>query len=101
MALAEDRTVPFTERVEFAAIMGMLYDEFAMKRIGGLRRRIERKNPLVGGHDRQHMVISGLSHDNHWHGDRQDLMPSQLSGGMKKRVAVARAPCSESGFGPL
>ena len=44
MSLAEDRTVPLLERVKFAGIMGMLYDEFAMKRIGGLRRRIERKN---------------------------------------------------------
>jgi polyphosphate kinase len=44
MALAEDGTVPLLERVKFAGIMGMLYDEFAMKRIGGLRRRIERKN---------------------------------------------------------
>ena len=44
MALAEDRTVPLLERVKFAGITGMLYDEFAMKRIGGLRRRIERKN---------------------------------------------------------
>jgi hypothetical protein len=44
MALAQDRTVPLLERVKFAGIMGMLYDEFAMKRIGGLRRRIESKN---------------------------------------------------------
>jgi polyphosphate kinase len=44
MALAQDRTVPLLERVKFAGIMGMLYDEFAMKRIGGLRRRIENKN---------------------------------------------------------
>ncbi|HYY29086.1 MAG TPA: hypothetical protein VE860_14125, partial [Chthoniobacterales bacterium] len=44
MALAQDGTVPLLERVKFAGIMGMLYDEFAMKRIGGLRRRIERKD---------------------------------------------------------
>jgi polyphosphate kinase len=44
LALAEDRAIPLLERVKFAGIMGMLYDEFAMKRIGGLRRRIERKN---------------------------------------------------------
>ena len=44
MALAQDGTVPLLERVKFARIMGMLYDEFAMKRIGGLRRRIEHKN---------------------------------------------------------
>ena len=28
MALAEDRTVPLLERVKFAGITGMLYDEF-------------------------------------------------------------------------
>ncbi len=44
MALAEDPMVPLLERVKFAGIVGMLYDEFAMKRIGALRRRIERKN---------------------------------------------------------
>ena len=42
LALAEDRAIPLLERVKFAGIMGMLYDEFAMKRIGGLRRRIRR-----------------------------------------------------------
>ena len=47
MALAEDPLLPLLERVKFAGIMGMLHDEFAMKRIGGLRRRIERKNTRV------------------------------------------------------
>ena len=31
------------ERVKFAGIMGMLFDEFAMKRMGGLKRKIERR----------------------------------------------------------
>jgi len=44
LALAEDPAAPLLERVKFAGIMGMLYDEFAMKRIGGLRRRIEQGN---------------------------------------------------------
>ena len=44
LALAEDPSSPLLERVKFAGIMGMLYDEFAMKRIGGLRRRIEQSN---------------------------------------------------------
>jgi polyphosphate kinase len=43
LALAEDRSSPLLERVKFAGIVGMLYDEFAMKRIGGIRRRIEKK----------------------------------------------------------
>lgn len=41
LELAEDPTTPLLERIKFAGIMGMIYDEFAMKRIGGLRRRIE------------------------------------------------------------
>ena len=35
LELAEDPAMPLLERVKFAGIMGMLYDEFAMKRIGG------------------------------------------------------------------
>jgi len=47
LALAEDTHVPLLVRVKFAGIMGMLYDEFAMKRIGGLRRRIEKKSTRI------------------------------------------------------
>jgi len=43
LALAEDRNLPLLERVKFAGIMGMLHDEFAMKRIGGLKRRSRKK----------------------------------------------------------
>jgi polyphosphate kinase len=44
LELAEDPATPLLERVKFAGIMGMIYDEFAMKRIGGLRRRIVSDN---------------------------------------------------------
>lgn len=44
LELAEDPNVPLLERVKFAGIMGMIYDEFAMKRIGGLRSQIELGN---------------------------------------------------------
>jgi polyphosphate kinase len=47
MELAEDPALPLLERVKFAGIMGMLYDEFAMKRIGGLRRKIEKNKTSV------------------------------------------------------
>ena len=43
LALAEDPDIPLLERVKFAGIMGMLYDEFAMKRMGGLKRKIEKR----------------------------------------------------------
>jgi polyphosphate kinase len=47
LALAEDPAMPLLERVKFAGIMGMLYDEFAMKRMGGLRRHIEKKSQRI------------------------------------------------------
>ncbi len=40
LALVEDRDLPLLERVKFAGIMGMLHDEFFMKRISGLKRHI-------------------------------------------------------------
>ncbi len=43
LALAEDPELPLLERVKFAGIMGMLFDEFAMKRMGGLKRKIEKR----------------------------------------------------------
>jgi polyphosphate kinase len=48
LALAEDPEEPLLERVKFAGIMGMIYDEFAMKRIGGLFRKA-RKGERRGG----------------------------------------------------
>ena len=47
LALAEDPDRPLLERVKFAGIMGMIYDEFAMKRIGGLKRKIEKKKKKI------------------------------------------------------
>jgi polyphosphate kinase len=49
LALVEDPNVPLLERVKFAGIMGTLYDEFAMKRIGGLKRGIKKKKLSHGG----------------------------------------------------
>ena len=42
--LAEDPEAPLLKRVKFAGIMGMIYDEFAMKRLGGLRRLMQKKS---------------------------------------------------------
>src|ERR1700761_2617437 len=43
LALAEDPGQPLLERVKFAGIMGTIYDEFAMKRIGGLLRQVRKE----------------------------------------------------------
>ncbi len=42
LAMAEDPEVPLLERVKFAGIIGMLHDEFAMKRLSGLKRKVAR-----------------------------------------------------------
>ncbi len=41
LSLVEDSALPLLERVKFAGIMGMLHDEFFMKRIGGLKRQVK------------------------------------------------------------
>jgi polyphosphate kinase len=42
LEMAEDSEVPLLERVKFAGILGMLHDEFFMKRIAGLKRQIRK-----------------------------------------------------------
>jgi polyphosphate kinase len=49
LAMVENPDLPLLERVKFAGIMGMLHDEFAMKRMGGLKRRMKRGKPSRGG----------------------------------------------------
>jgi polyphosphate kinase len=49
LAMVENPGLPLLERVKFAGIMGMLHDEFAMKRMGGLKRRMKKTKPSRGG----------------------------------------------------
>jgi len=51
LALAQDPEQPLLERVKFAGIMGMIYDEFAMKRIGGLFRKAQKADGKRGAED--------------------------------------------------
>jgi Polyphosphate kinase N-terminal domain len=48
LALAEDPEQPLRERVKFAGIMGSICDEFAMKRIGGLFRKVQKGDRNAG-----------------------------------------------------
>ncbi len=41
LALVEDRELPLFERIKFAGIMGMLHDEFFMKRMSGIKRKLQ------------------------------------------------------------
>jgi len=42
LSLADDPMMPLLERVKFAGIIGMLHDEFFMKRMSGLKRQVRR-----------------------------------------------------------
>ncbi len=44
LAMVERRDLPLMERVRFAGIMGMLHDEFFMKRMSGLKRQIQNRS---------------------------------------------------------
>jgi polyphosphate kinase len=44
LALAENPDLPLLERIKFAGIVGMLHDEFYMKRVSGLKRQIARQS---------------------------------------------------------
>jgi polyphosphate kinase len=67
LALAEDPDLPLLERVKFAGIMGMLYDEFAMKRIGGIKRKIEK------GKKKKKLSHGGLTPDEELKACRKEL----------------------------
>jgi polyphosphate kinase len=67
LALAEDPELPLLERVKFAGIMGMLYDEFAMKRIGGIKRKIEK------GKNKKKISHGGLTPDEELAACRKEL----------------------------
>ena len=67
LALAEDPELPLLERVKFAGIMGMLYDEFAMKRLGGIKRKIEK------GKKKKKISHGGLTPDEELEACRKEL----------------------------
>ena len=59
LAQIEDPDLPLLERVKFAGIMGMLHDEFFMKRISKLKRRIRKgsaKTSLDGRRAPEHLL---------------------------------------------
>ena len=50
LQLAEDNAQPLLERVKFSGIMGMILDEFVMKRMGGLHEK-QRTKPQKHSYD--------------------------------------------------
>ena len=60
LSMAEREELPLIERVRFAGIVGMLHDEFFMKRISGLKRQISKgtkKLSLDGRTPEQEFIV--------------------------------------------
>ncbi len=51
LELSQQQTLPLLERVKFVGILGMIFDEFVMKRMGGLQQKIKR--------DANHISLDG------------------------------------------
>ena len=91
LALAEDPKLPLLERVKFAGIMGALYDEFAMKRIGSLKRGLKKKKLSHGGLTQAEELRACRDELN-----RQTLLVSRLVGEkLRPALAEARIPILE------
>ncbi|MCB1217967.1 polyphosphate kinase 1 [bacterium] len=57
LAFVEDPELPLLERVKFAGIMGVLHDEFFMKRVGGLKRMIRSGRELLTSEGRSPVEV--------------------------------------------
>ncbi len=89
LELARDGELPLLERVRFAGILGMLHDEFFMKRISGLKRQIsEGVNKLS---------LDGMTPVEEFNACRDELLAQskELAELMRKelRPALAAAGC--------
>ena len=97
LALAENPDLPLLERVKFAGIMGMLYDEFAMKRMGGLKRKIEKRKKKK----KEKLSPEGLSAEDELQACRDELhkqarLVSRLfSNELRPALAAAGIPILE------
>ncbi|MGD9730994.1 MAG: polyphosphate kinase 1 [Desulfamplus sp.] len=48
LEIAEDDNQPLLERIKFTGIMGMIFDEFVMKRLGGLYSKLKKQSGETG-----------------------------------------------------
>ena len=65
LALVEDGELPLLERVKFCGIMGMLHDEFYMKRVSGM------KDAIRAGKSKR--SLAGLSPERQLEASRQEI----------------------------
>jgi len=89
LELARDPEVPLLERVKYAGILGMLHDEFFMKRMSGLKRQIQRGVKKIS--------IDGRSPQEEFEACREEILAQvdELAEVMRDQI---RPSLSESGY---
>lgn len=89
LELARDPEVPLLERVKYAGILGMLHDEFFMKRMSGLKRQIQRGVKKIS--------IDGRSPQEEFEACREEILAQvdELAEVMRDQI---RPSLSDSGY---
>jgi polyphosphate kinase len=90
LEMVEDGSQPLMERVRFAGIVGMLHDEFVMKRMSGLKRQIRRK--------RNKRSLDGRTPLEEFQACREEL--ASQSNDLSQAIATSLGPAlAEAGLG--
>lgn len=89
LELAMDPDVPLLEQVKYVGILGMLHDEFFMKRMSGLKRQIQRGVKKIS--------IDGRTPQEEFDACRQEILSQvdELAGIIRDRI---RPALEERGF---
>jgi len=87
LELAMDPNVPLLEQVKYAGILGMLHDEFFMKRMSGLKRQIQRGVKKIS--------IDGRTPQQEFDSCRKEILSQvdELAGVIRDRIQPALAEC--------
>jgi polyphosphate kinase len=90
LELAMDPNVPLLEQVKYAGILGMLHDEFFMKRMSGLKRQIQRGVKKIS--------IDGRTPQEEFDACREEILVQvdELAVAIRDRIQPALAECGYS-----
>ncbi len=87
LELAVDPNVPLLEQVKYAGILGMLHDEFFMKRMSGLKRQLQRGVKKIS--------LDGRTPQQEYDACREEILTqvAELAGVIRDRIQPALQEC--------
>jgi polyphosphate kinase len=95
LALVERADLPLLERLKFAGILGTLHDEFVMKRLSGMKRRLARGSTKVGRDGRTPEELARACREELV--DQEELLARVISGELRPALAGVGAPIRDHG----